>query len=121
VAALAIDDEWSRAIALNALALHLREARLEQGLMAALAIHDEMSRAIALSTFLQLDTENPMLIRNTRQVICDYLLKMAGQKRDAVFALCAEKRLFIPPVLTRELLGFAAQHILEICSEWRWA
>jgi predicted nicotinamide N-methyase len=98
-----------------------RSQALEQGLAAALAIGNERYRVEVLAAFLPVAPDPAALLRSARQAAADHLLKnLSTAKREEVLRFCAGERLFAPPLLDQATLAAIAQHIVEVCQEWRW-
>jgi hypothetical protein len=66
-------------------------------------------------TFDQID-----LRRDIRDTLISHLRTLEDRQRGDVLAFCAKTTLFTVPILSAKTLDAIAEHIIEICEEWRW-
>ena len=125
-AAVQIGDEEHRAQVLGQLTRQLRgkarEDALAQALQAAEQIGNEEHQAQVLLRLLPLMADPNPARRLLQQAILAHIWKLQDQKREALLGFLAIKGLF-----TADNLGLptpaikaVAQHVIEICQEWRW-
>lgn len=89
-----------------------------------LAIRDEWARALALAGLaerLEGAPDRERFLARLREGIAHLLLDSRRGRRDTLLRILGQEGLFRPPIVSTETLAAIARHIIEICSEWRWA
>lgn len=118
-AARVINHDWRRAEVLVELVPNLigreREQVLYDGLDAARKITNEIFRSYVITELTPLLQHEQAYIK-----ILEFIECLLNKKRSEILALCIFKKLFSPPLFSRELLAAITRHIIEICQKWQW-
>jgi hypothetical protein len=117
----ALPDEF-RYKRLTTVAPRLTDELLQRGLDIAAEIGDEILRARTRALFLPFVLDQVPLLKSIRCILLHKLRTLTEykQQRGGVVTLCALEDLFTPPIFSPETLATIAQHIMEVCHDWRW-
>jgi hypothetical protein len=122
--ALAITSPRAKAWALAAILKHLsgseRDRALSEGVGAAEAISESKDRAYVLADYLAVMEDKTAIVERLRGAIAQELHGRWDSESKNVLALCASKRIFAEPVLSRQALNYLLPQVLGICEEWSW-
>ncbi|MBZ0280696.1 MAG: TIR domain-containing protein [Anaerolineae bacterium] len=82
--------------------------------------HDEYWRANMLSKLLPASEKPAPLIHDIRLALCTHIMNIKINKRKDLHYLIAEESIFTPPIFSPNTLDQIAEHVMDVCNNWRW-
>jgi len=119
-AALTLKEAWASATALAALAPRLAGEDLARALRAGNAIAEPAERARALAGFVQGAPDAAALRADIGRALAQRFAsdRVAGQ-RERLLYLLSDTTIFTPAI-SASTFAAIADHILDVCTRWRW-
>jgi hypothetical protein len=120
-AALAIRDESARATALAGLAPRLSGNDLTRALSAVDTISEARERVRALVGFLPVAPEPAALRAEIGRTLVRCLAPdRPSEEREILLRFLADRSVFAPPVFSPGTLQTIADHLIDVCTGWKW-
>jgi hypothetical protein len=99
---------------------HLEGELLENALKIALGVSDHGDRMHALLAFLPVWYDEDRLVGHILEAVASYLLAISDDNREKILRLCTNEVLFAPPLFSQHGLASIANHIIQVCFDFRF-